>query len=154
MGEGGTRCSRRVRIAPLKGWDWASADETEWSPPSERFPGTNPPFPPFLPLLLPSSPPGPPCCHRWSQHAGGGCCCFASSGTDPESAWALSSAEVFPPSRRFYPDKKESPLCNHRSDHSPAPRTPNHRPVPEKNGSSPGSAQLSCCGNISGDQPI
>lgn len=73
--EGERRCSRRVNVAPEKGWDWVSADETGCSAPTERSPGINPlslPPPPPPPLLPLSSLPGPPHCLQWAQQAQGG----------------------------------------------------------------------------------
>lgn len=150
-GEVGRRWSRRVNAA-LTGTG-GSAGGTGCSQPSERSPGINPPSLPLPPLLLPP-PSSLPALPHWAQQAQGGCWCYASNETDPGSAWALSSAEACPPSTRFCPDTRESPLCSHRSGRSPARREPNRRPVPERSESVPGSVQLSCCGNTCAGQPI
>lgn len=154
-GEGERRCSQTENLLPKTGWCWVSADETGCSPPSERSPEINPLFPPPLlpPPPPPSSPQGPPRCHRSAQRAQGGSWCYASSETDPGSVWARSSAEACPPSRLFCPGRTGSPLCNRRSVRSPDPRSPKRRPDPGRSASSPGSAPLSCCGNICAGQP-
>lgn len=152
-GEEGRRHSRGESVAPKR--DWRTADVHGCFRPSGRFPEINPLSPPPpLPLIPPSSClPGPPRCPQVVRQVQGGGWCCASSGKGQGSAWARSSAEACPPSRRFYPGTTASLLCSHRSGHSPGPRT-NHRPGPGRSESSPGSAPLSCCGNTCVDRPV